>query len=57
VSYNFIFATSSDASHFWIAPDRRIVLLTTFHKQRQNEHREVEQAHKVLKPVQQEFDR
>ncbi|MGH3694516.1 MAG: type II toxin-antitoxin system RelE/ParE family toxin [Pseudonocardiaceae bacterium] len=42
---------------FWIAPDRRIVLLTTFRKQRQNEHREVEQAHKALKRVQQEFDR
>ncbi len=42
---------------FWRAPDRRIVLLTTFRKQRQNEHREVERAHKVLKRVQQEFDR
>jgi phage-related protein len=42
---------------FWIAHDRRIVLLTTFRKQRQNEHREVERAHKVLKRVQQEFDR
>ncbi|MGH3786860.1 MAG: type II toxin-antitoxin system RelE/ParE family toxin [Pseudonocardiaceae bacterium] len=29
---------------FWIAPDRRIVLLTTFRKQRQNERREVERS-------------
>ncbi|MGH3511252.1 MAG: type II toxin-antitoxin system RelE/ParE family toxin [Pseudonocardiaceae bacterium] len=42
---------------FWVAPDRRIVLLTTFRKQRQNERREVERAHNVLKQVQQEFDR
>jgi phage-related protein len=42
---------------FWIAPDRRIVLLTTFRKQRQNERREVERAHNVLKQAQQEFDR
>lgn len=42
---------------FWITPDRRIVLLTTFRKQRQNERREVERAHNVLKQVQQEFDR
>ena len=42
---------------FWIAPDRRIVLLTTFRKQRQNERREVERAHNSLKQVQQEFDR
>lgn len=42
---------------FWIAPDRRIVLLTTFRKQRQNERREVERAHNVLTQVQQEFDR
>ncbi len=41
---------------FWIAPDRRIVLLTTFRKQRQNERHEVERAHHVLKRVQQEFD-
>ncbi|MGH3754389.1 MAG: type II toxin-antitoxin system RelE/ParE family toxin [Pseudonocardiaceae bacterium] len=34
---------------FWIAPDRRILLLTTFRKQRQNERREVEHARNVLK--------
>lgn len=42
---------------FWIASDRRIVLLTTFRKQRQNERREVERDPDVLKQVQQEFDR
>ncbi|MGH8900900.1 MAG: type II toxin-antitoxin system RelE/ParE family toxin [Egibacteraceae bacterium] len=40
---------------FWIAPHRRIVLLTTFRKQRQNERREVERAQTVRQRVQQEF--
>jgi phage-related protein len=42
---------------FWVAPDRRIVLLTTFRRQRQNERREVERAHNVLKRLQQEFNK
>lgn len=42
---------------FWIASDRRIMLLTTFRKQRQNERHEVERAHDVLKQAQQEFHR
>jgi len=42
---------------FWIAPDRRIVLLTTFRKQRQSERREVERAQTVRQRVQQEFNK
>lgn len=37
---------------YWITPDRRIVLLTTFRKQRQNEHREVARAHRVMRSQQ-----
>lgn len=36
---------------FWISPDRRIVLLTTFRKQRQNERREVDRARAALQRV------
>ncbi len=39
---------------FWIAPDRRIVLLTTFRKRRQNERREVDRARARLTTIRQE---
>lgn len=39
---------------FWIAPDRRVVLLTTFRKQRQNERREVDRARATLKTIREE---
>lgn len=40
---------------FWIGPERRIILLTTFRKQRQNEHREVERAKVALRCLQREL--
>ena len=33
---------------YWIAPDRRIILLTAFRKTRQREDREVERARRAL---------
>jgi hypothetical protein len=33
---------------YWFGPDRRVVLLTTFHKQRNNERREVERARAAM---------
>ena len=33
---------------YWFAPDRRIVLLTTFRKQRQNERREITRARTAM---------
>jgi hypothetical protein len=37
---------------YWIAPGRRIILLTVFRKTRMREEREVERARKALKRVQ-----
>ncbi len=34
---------------YWFAPSRRIVLLTTFRKQRDNERREIERARTALR--------
>ncbi|MEV6980447.1 type II toxin-antitoxin system RelE/ParE family toxin [Sphaerisporangium sp. NPDC051017] len=34
---------------YWIAPDRRIVLLTVFRKARRHEEREVERARRALR--------
>ncbi|MBB5775535.1 type II toxin-antitoxin system RelE/ParE family toxin [Nonomuraea jabiensis] len=33
---------------YWIAPDRRIILLTVFHKTRMREDREVDRARRAL---------
>ncbi|MET8158393.1 type II toxin-antitoxin system RelE/ParE family toxin [Sphaerisporangium sp. NPDC005289] len=34
---------------YWIAPRRRIVLLTLFHKTRSRDHREVERARRAMR--------
>lgn len=34
---------------YWIAPGRRIVLLTVFHKSRPREEREIERARRALR--------
>ncbi|GAA2336341.1 type II toxin-antitoxin system RelE/ParE family toxin [Streptomyces kunmingensis] len=41
---------------YWLAPDRRIVLLTVFRKTRMNEHGEVERARVVQKLRESEHD-
>jgi hypothetical protein len=49
---------------YWLAPDRRIVLLTVFHKTRQREAAEVERAQQAQKfcetkhgPAEHSYDR